>query len=146
MTQLPLADGLFTWPSDNPSLIGGRGPDGKVVFPYRSHRIIDGVRQELEQVELPRQGTLWTFTTQNFRPTSPPYAGNDDAATFQPFALGYIELPGALKIESRLTVADPDRLHIGQPMQLVIEPFGVDEHGNETVMFAFAPIAEEVAE
>ena len=143
MTQQPLAEGLFTWPSDQPALLGGRGPDGKIVFPYRSHRVIDGKREELERVELPRRGTLWTFTTQQFRPTSPPYAGNDDAASFQPFALGYVELPGALKIETRLTVSDPTQLRIGQQMELVIEPFGRDEQGNDTVMFAFAPVSEE---
>jgi uncharacterized protein len=143
MTQIPLADGLFTWPSDDPALVGGRGPDGKVVFPYRSHRVIDGQRVELELIELPRRGTLWTFTTQEFRPTSPPYAGNDDAQSFRPFALGYVELPGALRVESRLTVADPAELRIGQEMELVIEPFGVDGEGNETMMFAFAPVTEE---
>jgi uncharacterized OB-fold protein len=145
MTQVPLAEGLFTWPAENPVLIAGKGSDGKLTFPYRTHRVVAGKREELEQVELPRRGTLWTFTTQNFRPTSPPYAGNDDAQSFQPFALGYIELPGALKIEARLTESDPAKLSIGQEMELVVVPFGIDAQGNETMIYAFTPVLEEAS-
>jgi uncharacterized OB-fold protein len=140
--QVPLADDLFTWPSENPALIAGRASDGSLVFPYRPHKIVGGVREELEQVELPRRGTLWTFTTQVFRPPAPPYAGNDDAESFQPFAVGYVELPGALRVETRLTEADPDKLRIGQEMELRIVPFGRNGDGAETVMYAFAPVNE----
>lgn len=142
-TQLPLAEQLFTWPSDDPALIAGRASDGRLVFPYRRHLVVGGEREELEPVELPRRGTLWTFTTQVFRPPSPPYAGADDARSFAPFAVGYIELPGALRVEARLTEADPDKLHIGQEMELRIVPFGHDSDGNEIMMYAFAPVAEE---
>src|ERR1700684_3102877 len=121
---LPLAEQLFTWPSDDPALIAGRASDGRLVFPYRRHLVVGAEREELEPVELPRRGTLWTFTTQVFRPPSPPYAGESYARSFAPFAVGYIELPGALRVEARLTEADPDKLHIGQEMELRIVPFG----------------------
>jgi uncharacterized OB-fold protein len=90
-----------------------------------------------------RRGILWTFTSQHFRPTSPPYAGADDAQSFRPFTIGYVELPGALHVEARLTEPDPAKLRIGQEMELVIEPFGVDAEGNQTMIYAFAPVAEE---
>ena len=137
--QVPIAENLFTWPSDNPALIGGRSSDGRVVFPYRTHRLVGGVREELEKVELPRRGTLWTFTTQRFRPPSPPYAG-DDEHDFQPFAVGYIDLPGALRVEARLTESDPARLRIGQEMELRIVPFRTDADGNQIMIYAFAPV------
>ena len=70
-----------------------------------------------------RPGTLWTFTTQTFRPPSPPYDGGDTAESFQPYALGYVELPGEVVVEARLTEPDPARLAIGQPMRLVIVPY-----------------------
>jgi uncharacterized OB-fold protein len=137
--QVPLAEGLFTWPSEDPALIGGRSSDGQIVFPYRSHRIVGTRRETLEPVELPRRGTLWTFTTQQFRPPEPPYAGDDDATTFTPFAIGYVELPGALRVEARLTESDPEKLRIGQPMELRIVPFGKNADGDQTMIFAFAP-------
>jgi uncharacterized OB-fold protein len=141
--QVPVAEGLFTWPSERPALIGGRDSNGRVTFPYRRQAVVNGVREDLEPVELPRRGTLWTFTSQNFRPTSPPYAGEDDAGSFRPFTVGYVELPGALRVEARLTEPDPARLRIGQEMELVIEPLGVDADGRQTMIFAFAPVTGE---
>lgn len=143
-TSVPLAEGLFTWPSDQPALIAGRCPKtGRLSFPRREHVILDdGSLAETEVVQLPRRGTLWSYTTQNFRPTSPPYTGPDTAETFKPFAIGYIELPGALRVQARLTEPDTEKLRIGQEMELTIEPFGVDEQGREIVMYAFAPVTE----
>ncbi|HEX4189482.1 MAG TPA: OB-fold domain-containing protein [Marmoricola sp.] len=142
MTAVPIARDLFTWPSDSPALLAGRGSDGRLEFPYRTHRLVGGVREELEKVELPTRGTLWTFTTQVFRPPAPPYSGNDDNKSFQPFSVGYVELPGALKIEARLTEPDPEKLRIGMEMELRIVPFGTDADGNETLIYAFAPVEE----
>ena len=61
---------------------------------------------------LARRGRLWAWTTQDFPPPSPPYAGptGDD---FVPFGVGYVELPGEVKVETRLTEADPDVLAHG---------------------------------
>jgi len=146
--QVPLAEGLFTWPpepSKPPALIGGRSSTGRIFFPYRRQTVINGVREDLEQVELPRRGVLWTFTSQHFRPVAPPYAGADDAQSFRPFTVGYVRLDGSLHVEARLTEPDPSRLRIGQQMELVIEPFGTDADGNQTMMYAFAPVAEEAA-
>ncbi|MCW2721906.1 OB-fold domain-containing protein [Pseudonocardia sp.] len=140
--QVPIAPDLFTWPAEEPALVAGRGSDGVLVFPYRKHKIVGSAREELERVELPRRGTLWTFTTQRFRPPSPPYAGDDTVETFAPFAVGYVELPGALRVEARLTEADPAKLRIGQEMELRIVPFRKDADGNEVMVHAFAPVEE----
>ncbi|UIJ63948.1 OB-fold domain-containing protein [Amycolatopsis acidiphila] len=91
-------------------------------------------------MELPRRGRLWTFTTQRFRPPSPPYAGADTPETFVPFSVGYVELPGACRVEARLTEPDPDKLAIGQEMELTVLPFGSTPEGDETVVFAFQPV------
>ena len=87
------------------------------------------------------RGTLWTWTIQGFPPKAPPFIGDDSPKTFRPFGVGYVELPGEVKVEARLTVADPEQLRIGMEMQLVIEPIGADDEGNEIVTFAFAPVA-----
>ena len=86
-------------------------------------------------------GTLWTWTVQGYPPKSPPYAGNVDPKTFQAFGVGYIELPGQIKIEARLTESDPAKLKIGMEMEMVLVPLNTDEAGNEVVTFAFAPVA-----
>jgi uncharacterized OB-fold protein len=138
--RIPLAPGLFTWPAEEPALLGGRcGRCDHVSFPYRERCLACG-EAEVAQVELPRRGRLWTFTTQRFRPPSPPYAGADTPETFAPFSVGYVELPGACKVEARLTEPDPDKLTIGQEMELTVVPFGSTPEGDETVVFAFQPV------
>jgi uncharacterized OB-fold protein len=141
--QVPVAEGLFTWPSDEPRLIGARCDTcGLVAFPAGPSCQRCGGAAFTEQL-LSDRGTLWTFTTQNFRPPSPPYDGADTAETFQPYALGYIELPGEIVVEARLTEPDPARLAIGQQMQLAIVPYSTGAGGTEVVTFAFAPVDDE---
>ena len=136
--QVPVAEGLFTWPSDDPRLIGAQCQAcGLVGFPAGLACQRCGGTQATERL-LSDRGTLWTFTTQDFRPPGPPYDGADTAETFQPYALGYVELPGEVMVEARLTEPDPARLAIGQPMRLAIVPYTVGPDGTEVVTFAFA--------
>jgi len=140
-TRKAVADGVFTWPSDEPRLLGSRCTDcGNHMFPVQSG-CPKCAGSDTEPVELDRRGTLWTWTIQGFPPKSPPYLGNDDPATFEPFGVGYVELPGQVKVETRLTVSDPAQLQIGMEMELVIVPLTTDDAGDEIVTFAFAPAA-----
>ena len=140
--QIPVAEGLFTWPSDEPRLIGAQCADcGLVRFPVGSACQRCGGTDATDKL-LSDRGTLWTFTTQDFRPPSPPYDGADTATTFQPYALGYVELPGEVMVEARLTEGDPARLAIGQPMRLAIVPYSVSADGTQVMTFAFAPAGE----
>jgi uncharacterized OB-fold protein len=50
-------------------------------------------------------------------------------------------LPGQIKVEARLTEADPEKLKIGMEMEMLIVPLSTDASGNEVVTFAFAPVA-----
>lgn len=112
---------LWTDATD-PALIGGRDPEtGRIVFPCS-----DG----FDPVALARHGTIWSWTVQRFPPKSPPYKG---PAAFEPFALGYVELPGQAIVETRFDGIDFAVLKVGLPVTLRIVPFG---HG-ET--FAFGP-------
>ena len=71
---VPVAERLFTWPSDEPRLIASRHPrTGDLSFPAA-----DPTAGE-EEVLLSRVGTLFTWTTQEFVPPSPPYTGGTDA-------------------------------------------------------------------
>lgn len=144
--QVPVAEGLFTWPSDEPRLIGARCAGcGLVGFPAGAACQRCG-GTEVTETLLPDRGTLWTFTTQDFRPPSPPYDGTDTAETFRPYALGYVELAGEVMVEARLTFTgepDPARLAIGQPMRLAIVPYTVSADGTEVMTFAFAPVDGE---
>ena len=124
MAEVAIDDSLFTWPTASPRLHGSRCSTSGVT------------------VELEPTGTLWSWTIQGFPPKSPPYAKVETPATFEPYGVGYVELAGQVKVESRLTVADPDRLEIGMPMELTIVPFMENEAGDTVMTFAFAPTGE----
>jgi len=141
MAQVPVTEGVFTWPSDEPHLLGSRCVScGNHMFPRQSG-CPKCTGEKTETVELGRRGTLWTWTVQGFPPKAPPYAGDDNPKTFKAFGVGYVELPGQIKVEARLTEADPEKLKIGMEMEMVIIPLAKDEDGNEIVTFAFAPVA-----
>jgi uncharacterized OB-fold protein len=90
---------------------------------------------------LPTRGTLWTFTTQEFLPKEP-YASGETLETFKPYGVGLVQLGDVVRVEGRLTEADPAKLEIGMPMRLVIVPFRVDPDGTEVLAYAFAPERE----
>lgn len=126
-----IASGLFT--QDDPvRLIGGRDRQtGRVVFPCPPG-------EGHEPVALAREGRLWSYTVQRFRPKSPPYAGPD---AFAPWIVAYVELPDEVIVEARLTGVDPQDVRIGMPV--VFAPAPLDPDAADPVLIpAFAPAGE----
>jgi uncharacterized OB-fold protein len=137
MAQVPVADDVFTWPAAEPQLIGSRCTAcGMVTFPAQSS-CPRCASTEMAEHLLARHGRLWAWTTQDFPPPSPPFAGVG-GRDFVPFGIGYVDL-GDVKVETRLTESDPERLEIGMEMELVVVPFRADDD-NEVVTFAFRPV------
>lgn len=129
-----IAQGLFT--EDEPArLIGGRHPtSGRIVFPCPPGG-------DWEPYPLQREGKLWSYTVQRFRPKSPPYEGPEE---FAPWAVGYVELAGETIVETRLVNVELDAICIGMPLRLTL--VGLDPKAESTVQIhAFEPIlpAEE---
>ena len=135
--QVPIAPDLFTWPAETPQLIASRcNRCGEVAFPkLPSCPACAG--ESTGDILLSRRGRLWTWTVQHF---PPPHPYLDDGRAFEPFGVGYIELPEGVRVEGRLTVNDPDALAIGMEMELAIERFASDEDGNDRMIFVFRPV------
>jgi uncharacterized OB-fold protein len=123
-----IAQGLVTEDSP-PRLIGGRErTSGRVVFPCPPGALY-------EPVALSRTGTLWSYTIQRYRPKSPPYAGPE---AFRPWPVAYVELPGEVIVEARLTDVAFEDIHIGMPLELTMIP--LDPETADPVMIpAFRP-------
>jgi len=135
--QVPIADGLYTWPSASPQLIASRCQGcGEVAFP-KQDGCASCTGDSTEEVLLSRRGRLWTWTIQRF-PPPPPFIG--DRESFEPFGVGYIELPEGIRIESRLTESDPEKLAIDMEMELVVEKFLDGPEGEDLMTFAFRPV------
>lgn len=137
--RVPIADGIFTWPADEPQLIGSRcAACGIVTFPTQDSCPRCASTAMVEHL-LSRRGRLWAWTTQHFPPPAPPYAG-PTGSDFVPFEVGYVELAGEVKVEGRLAETDADDLATGMEMELVLVPFRTDDEGNEVITFAFRPV------
>ena len=113
--ETAIAEDLFSsLDAKTAQLIGSRCNDcGAYAFP-RQAGCFRCCGTSVEPVELSRNGTLWTWTVQSFRPPSPPYKGPDQAPEdFQPFCLGMVELPGECRVLGRILVENLEDIEIG---------------------------------
>jgi uncharacterized OB-fold protein len=135
--QVPVAEALFTWPSQAPQLIASKCTGcGEIVFP--AQRFCPKCCTETaEEVLLSRRGKLYSFSIQRHRP--PGYKGPDSSI---PFGVGQVELADGVILVSVLTENDPAALKIGMDMEVVIEKIFEDEEGNDVMCFKFKPIKE----
>jgi uncharacterized protein len=133
----PVAENLFT-SDDRPALIAGRSPSsGVTTFPYQQRCPKTGA-DDMEHVELPRRGTLWSWTVQGFEPKRPPY---DGPSPFEPYGVGYVEFDGAVRVEGRLTTAEASQLRIGMEMEVTTISWR-NAAGSDVTTYAFAPVHE----
>lgn len=133
--SVPLAAGLFTWPSDSPALLGSRCAEcATMTFPTH-YGCPKCSSDAMTTVELGTRGTVWTWTSQEFKPP-PPYAGPDE---FVAYYVGYVELPGELIVETYFTGYDDQHPEIGDDVELTIIAFGRNVDGDEVVTYAFQP-------
>lgn len=123
-----IAEGLFT-EENPPRLIGGRDRDsGRIVFPCPPG-------DRFEPVPLRREGTLWSFTIQRYRPKSPPYTGPE---AFRPWPVGYVELADQTIVETRLTNVAFEDIYIGMELELTQIPLDPDA-ADSVLIHAFQP-------
>jgi uncharacterized OB-fold protein len=144
MSQPVLAcPGLLRFDEGRPSLIGSRCADcGEVYFPAAAS-CTRCLGSRLEPHGLGSSGVLWSWTIQGFLP-KPPYDSGETADSFRPYGVGYVEMASGIKVESRLTLADPARLRIGMPMALTLVPYRITEGGDRVSTFAFEPSGESL--
>ena len=139
MARVPIAEGLFTWPSDDPRLIGSACTAcDLVVFPAQTHCPGCFGGEVTEHLLEPR-GSLYTWTTQSFPPVAPPYIGDTDPDDLRAVRDGLG--PGVGHLDDRVE-ADRERsrqARVRDAGRARADPAAVDDEGNEVVSFAFAP-------
>ncbi len=136
-TALAPIDPQLWSPGEPPHLMGGKLPSGEIVFPMPQ----GDAANDVEPHKLARQGTLWSWTSQDFLPKDPyegPGSGeNEGPPDFEPFLIGYVELPGQVIVESRIVDATLGDLKLGMPMEFCIVPFN---RSHST--YAFRPVQQ----
>jgi uncharacterized OB-fold protein len=136
-----ITEGLFRVDGERSVLFASRRRStGAIKFPAERPELFDGdpeVQGDIEAFELSTEGTLYTYTTQQFPPPLP-YKGNRDPKTFQPYVVGFVELPEGVLVETLIVGATADELKIGQRLVSTTTTFEPDE-GGSLVTFAFRP-------
>jgi uncharacterized OB-fold protein len=140
MTTL-ITEGLFRVDGERAVLFASRRrSSGVVKFPAERPELFDGnpeLQEDIEAVELSTEGTLYTYTTQEFPPPLP-YKGNRDPKLFQPYVVGFVELAEGVLVESLIVGATADELKIGQPLVSSTTTLETED-GRSLLTFAFCP-------
>lgn len=137
--QVPIKEGLFEQFDDGFHLVGSRcWQCNEVTFPVNA-LCPQCCTETTQRIPLSRRGVLYSFTVQRFKPP-PPYRGPDP---FVPYGVGMIELPEGLRVTAVLDEADPNKLRVGMPMELVIVKLFDDEQGSEVLGYKFKPLVND---
>lgn len=130
-SAVPVHDGLFEG-GDRPHLLGSRcAACSAHHFPAQGTCSYCS-SEDVAAAALSATGTLWAWTAVTAAP--PGYRGD------VPYGFGVVELPEGIRVLTRLTVAEPALLEVGQPMALVVEALHVDDEGRRVTTFSFAPV------
>lgn len=143
MTAL-ITEGLFRVDGDRAVLFASRRrSSGAVKFPAERPELFDGdpeIQQDIEPVELSTEGTLYTYTTQEFPPPLP-YKGIRDPKVFRPYAVGFVELAEGVLVETLIVDATAADLRIGQRLVSTTTTLETED-GRSLLTFAFRPAEE----
>jgi len=134
--KVPVIEGLFTWPSEEPRIIASRCKKcGTVAFPkapFCPNPDCEKVRENVEEVELSKKGKLYSYTFQRYQPPAP-----FRYEPFQPYALGMVDFPEGIRIWGIITRME--NLKIGMEMETTVGKL-YEDGGNEYITWMWNPI------
>ena len=142
--RIPVREGLWVESAsgeERPRLVGSRCVScGELFFPKKDMALCGHCQsREMEPVRLSRNGKVYSYTIVTQRP--PVYYKGE-----VPYALGFVELPEGIRIETLFTGCDPDSLHVGMDVEMTIERLHEDEDGNEVMAYKFRPAISQPLE
>jgi len=133
-TQVPIREGLFTWPASptDAKLLGSKCTDcGEVTFPQQPSCPKCGTLTT-QPIALSRRGRLHTYTIIHHQ--TPGYQGP------VPYTIGLVELPEGLFVLAPVTVTDPQAIRVGMDLEFTLETQFTDEKGAQVVAYKFRPV------
>jgi uncharacterized OB-fold protein len=132
--NIAVIEGLFSWPSDNPQLIGTRCTScDSYYFPRKkSCNNPACTEKKIQDVLLSTEGKLWSYTALRYPPV-PPFKSDKKP----PYPVGLVEFPEGIRVVGLITGCEFEDLKIGMDMKLVIETLFTNEEGQEVVTWKF---------
>ena len=134
--QIPIIEGYFSWPSDDPRIIANRCKKcGAISFPRLPlcpNPDCEKAAANIEPIEISSEGTLHTFSQQVYPPPEP-----FKMEPFQPFAIGIAEFPEGIRVLGMITRTND--LEIGMKVRTSVGKLYEDDE-NEYLTWMWEPI------
>jgi uncharacterized OB-fold protein len=136
--RVPILPGAWTRPAstkEKQQLIGSECPYcGEIFFPRRTKSYCVHCQKDgLKDKKLSRKGKIKTFTVVMQQPGGGYYHGP------VPYAMGIVELPEGVYVETLLKTEKFSDLSVGMSVELVIEKIWEDDN-TELIGYKFQPV------
>jgi uncharacterized OB-fold protein len=136
--RVPVREGLWTTGATRdgkPQLIGSICKKcGEVFFPKRENVLCSFCQSaDFEEIKLSPRGKIYSCTVIMQRP--PIYYKAE-----VPYAIGFVELPEGIRVETLLTGSNLDDLRVGMEVEMFIDILHTEEDGTEVYSYKFRPV------
>lgn len=132
--KVPVREGLWT-SDEKPQLIGSQCLNcGEVFFPKRENGLCSHCQSnDLREIKLSPRGKIYSYTVVMQRP--PVYYQAE-----VPYAIGFVELPEGIRVETLLTGGNLEDLRVGMEVEMLIDKLHTEEDGTEVYCYKFKPV------
>jgi uncharacterized OB-fold protein len=132
--RVPVKEGLWT-SDEKPQLIGSQCTHcGEVFFPERGNGLCSYCQSAgLREIKLSSKGKIYSYTVVMQRP--PGYYKAE-----VPYAIGFVELPEGIRVETLFTGCDLEDLRVGMDAEMLIDKLHEEEDGTEVYTYKFKPV------
>jgi len=134
----PIGEGLFAWPTNEPSLIAIHCKScGDYFFPKTfTCRNPECKEKNIEEVTLGRTGRLLSYTILHY-PPPPPFV---ISGTYEPTPIAEVEMSEGIRILGIMANTKPENINIGIQLELIFDKIYEDENGIEIIGWKFRPV------
>lgn len=135
--QIPVRKGLWTESSlegDVRLLASKCKQCREIFFPRKNGGVCMHCQHDaFTEITLSPRGKIYSFSVVNIRP--PEYYKGE-----VPYALGFVDLPEGVKVETLFTQCDFDELKVNMEVEMILDTLYIDEEGIEVICYKFRPV------
>ena len=134
--KVPVKEGLWT-EEEEPQLVGSQCKTcGEIFFPKRQDVLCSNCQSDtFNEIKLSRRGKVYSYSMVMQRP--PVYY----RAAEVPYALGWVELPEGIRVETLFTGCSPDDVKVGMEVEMIVDKLHTEEDGTEVLCYKFRPVS-----
>jgi uncharacterized OB-fold protein len=136
--QVPIIEGLFTWPADKPQLLASKCKKCGAYFfptvPFCGNPDCAKDKANMEVVPLSNTGTMYTYTIHTAQPAVP-----FKMDPFKAYGVAMVDVPEGMRVLGMTTTIEG--LEIGQTVEMTIGKLYEDAE-NEYITWMWKPVGK----